>query len=157
MTREEVRAFLKAGADALKLQFDAGRLTEFNKVKDKKFPFEWIETLQAATGFQSSGSMLVDDWEVAIHIALQDSTDSVQDEYEALVDKADYIAQQLLWQYNVILMDSSATSTANQALYKLVTLSGVTRQPFYKKHADCLTGIILSFNLNAPDKTNLCP
>lgn len=156
MTRTEVRAFLKAGADALKLQFDAGRITEFNKVRDKRMPFEWVETLEAATDFQTSGSTLIDDWTVAIHIALLDKTDSVQDEYEALVDQADYIAQQLIWQYNVKLYDSSSVSDDNQALYKLITLSGISREPFYKKHADCLTGVILSFNLNIPDKTNLC-
>lgn len=156
MKREEVRAFLKAGADALKLQFEAGRLTEFNKIADKKMPFEWLETLKAASDFQTSGSTLIDDWSVGIHIALQDKTDSIPSEYELLVDEADYIAQKLIWQYNVKLMDSTATSTANQALYKLITISGIRRDPFYKKHADCLTGIELTFNLNVPDKTNVC-
>lgn len=156
MTREQVRAFLKAGADALKLQFDAGRLTEFNKVKDKKFPFIWVETLVPDSDFQTSGSMLIDSWSTVIHVALLDKTDSVQDEYEALVDQADYIAQQLIWQYNVNLMNSTVVSTTNQSLYKKIQLSGISRPPFIKKHADVLTGVALTFTLTTPNTTNVC-
>jgi len=157
MKREQVRAFLKAGADALTLNFDSGRITEFNKLADKGFPFEWVESLRAATTLGGSGSTLIDDWAVVIHIAKKDRTDSTQDEYEAIIDECDHIARQLIWQYNVILYGSASVSTANQDLYKLITMSEINREPFIKKHADCLTGIILSFNLNTPDKTDVCP
>lgn len=157
MKREDIRAFLKAGADAIAIHFDAGRLSEFNKVPDKRYPFAWVETLRASTDFGGSGALLIDNWTVSIHIAKKDFTDSLQDQYELIVDDCDHIARKLIWQYNIILYDSTAISTTNQALYKLITLSDISREPFYKKHADCLTGVILSFTLNTPDKTDVCP
>lgn len=157
MKREEVRTFLKAGADAIKINFDAGRLTEFNKVADKGFPFSWVAELKAKSDFGGSGSSLIDDWSVHIRIAKKDAVDSIQDDYEQIVDECDHIARQLIWQYNVILYSASNISTANQDLYKLITLSDLDREPFYKWGADCLTGVDLKFNLNSPDKTDVCP
>lgn len=157
MKREDVRAFLKAGADALQLHFDSGRITEFNSMRDKGFPFAWLESLSTQTITQTSGSTLIDEWAVVIHIAKLDSADSVQDQYEAIVDACDHLARKLIWQYNVILYGSTAITTANQNLYKLVTMDGISREPFIKRHADNLTGVILSFTLITPDKTDVCP
>lgn len=157
MKREEVRNFLKAGADAVQIFFDAGRLTEFNKVPDKGEPFSWVHELQAKTNFGGSGSTLIDDWSVKIRIAKRDRLDSIQDEYENLVDNCDHIARKLIWQFNVILFGAGNITTANQDLYKLITLDNVEREPFYKWGADCLTGVDLSFTLNIPDKTDVCP
>lgn len=157
MKREEVRAFLKAGADAIPTDFDSGRLTEFNSKRDNAYPFSWVESLRTSTNFQTSGSMLIDNWEVVIHIAMLDKADSLQNDYELIVDACDTIARKLIWQYNQILYGSSNTSTANQTAYKLITMDGVSREPFIKQHADCLTGVILSFTLIVPDRTDVCP
>lgn len=157
MKREEVRAFLKAGVDAVKLSFDAGRLSEFNKVADKGFPFAWIYELQAASDFGGSGATLIDDWSVTIRIVKQDKADSIQDEYEHIIDDCDHIARQLIWQYNRILQTSTSISTANQNIYKLITISQITRPPVIKWGADVMTGVDLVMNLNSPDKTDVCP
>lgn len=158
MTRKEVRLFLKAGADAISIFFESGRITEFNSLRDKKFPFAWLESLKTGSDFGESSSMLIDEWEVNIHVAKIDSMDSSPDEYESIVDECDDIARKLIWQYNLILYGSSAVTTANKDLYKLVTMSGMARDPFIKKHADPVTsGVILSFSLKSPDKTNVCP
>lgn len=157
MTRYQIRLFLQAGADAVKVYFDAGRLTEFNSMKDKGFPFSWVEELKPKTTFGGSGASLIDDWSVKIRIAKLDKPDSIQDQYESIVDDCDDIARKLIWQYNIVLQTSSNITTANQDLYKLVTLSDVSRDPFYKWGADPLTGVDLSFTLNSPDKTDVCP
>jgi len=157
MKREEVRAFLKAGADAIPTDFDSGRLTEFNSKRDKGYPFSWVESLRTSTDIQPSGSMLIDNWEVSIHIAMLDKADSRQEDYEPIIDACDLIARKLIWQYNQILYGSTEVSTANQTTYKLITLDGISRDPFIKMHADCLTGVILSFTLSVPDRTDVCP
>ena len=87
----------------------------------------------------------MDDWNIIIHIAKQDKPDSIAEQYESLVDDCDYIAQQLAKTYNDLLEDS-----------KMVVLSGASRDPFIKKHADCLTGVIFTFNLNTWDKSSFC-
>ena len=157
MKREDVRAFLKAGADAIPTDFDSGRLTEFNSKRDNSYPFSWVESLRTSTSFQTFGSTLIDNWEVSIHIAMLDKADSRQEDYEPIIDACDQIARKLIWQYNQILYGSSSTSTANQSAYKLITLDGVSHEPFIKQHADCLTGVILSFTLIIPDRTDVCP
>ena len=158
MTRKQVREFLKAGADALTMHFDAGRLTEFNKIADKGFPFTWVFELKAATEFGGSGATPIDDWSINIRISKADTPDSIQDQYEEIIDDCDLFAQKLVGQYNLILSGSASVSTDNQDLYKLITLSGINRDPFHKQHANPPTsGVDLSFNLNAPDKTDVCP
>jgi hypothetical protein len=58
------------------------------------------------------------------------------EQYESLIDDADYMAQRLVRRYNDVLNS-----------FDLVTISGISRSPFIKKHADCLTGVLLSFTL----------
>ena len=156
MRREDIRAFLKAGADAIPTYFESGRLTEFNSMPNKSYPFAWLESLEVDTDFSEAGG-LIDAWAVKIHIAKLDKIDSLADAYEGIIDECDHIARQLLWQYNVILYGATTTTAANKTLYKLIQLSNVSREPFVKKHADCVTGIELSFTLTTPDQTDVCP
>lgn len=164
MKREEVRQFLKYGADALAqmrppigLHFDSGRLSEFNSLRGKAEPFAWVESLKTNTNISGNHYTLIDEWDVVIHIARFDKPDSLQDQYEELIDQCDQIARKLIWQYNYLLYNSELLSTSLKDSYKLVTLDGISREPFIKKYADCMTGVILSFTLNAPDRTDVCP
>lgn len=145
MKRGEVRSFLKEGVDSLAsvLQFNAGRLSEFNSEFNKEYPYCWNSNLQAGTDLRNS--LPLDSWAITIRIAKLDKADSLPEQYELIVDACDYIAQQLIKKYNDVLADS-----------KLVTISGISRVPFYKQHSDCLTGVDLTFTLDAPDKTSLC-
>lgn len=165
MKREDIRQFLKDGANAVEIFFDSGRITEFNSLPEKEYPFAWVESLSTSTDLVSQ--RLIDDWSVVIHVAKLDKMDSLQNEYENIVDECDQIARKLIWQYNKILYSSDSSVTATDTLsdnetlkrtvYSLLTISGVTREPFIKKHAECLTGVILSFTLNSPDNTDVCP
>jgi GTP-sensing pleiotropic transcriptional regulator CodY len=145
MKRVEVRQFLNDGVNLLApvCQFNAGQLSEFNKTFDKEFPYAWVYQLSA--GVELNGSLPMDSWSIIIRIAKLDKMDSTELQYEPIVDDCDYIGQQLIKKYNRDLSDS-----------KLITLTGISRTPFYKQHADVLTGVDLAFTLNIPDKTNLC-
>jgi len=144
MTRAEVRALLKQGVANLgnQIKFNSGRITEFNKELNKDFPYVWLESLQSDTTV-IIGQANIDKYKVVQHIANKDSADSTPEEYEAILDDCDYIAQQLILQYKLLVSD-------------LTTMDSVSRVPFIHKHADNTTGIILSFELNSPDTTNVC-
>jgi len=146
MKRSEVREFIESGVEALRpeMLFNSGRITEFNSERSNEFVSVWLESLSTGVDLQDSG-LPYDAWNIKIHIAKKDAAGSKPEEYETIVDQCDFIGQQLIKQYN-----QSVTS------YNMVTLDGITREPFIHKHADDLTGIILSFTLNAPDTTNLC-
>lgn len=146
MKRREIKAFIKSGVDALSpsIRFNTGRLTEFNSQRSNEYPYIWLETI-GNTGDFTANQLPVDDWEPVIYIAKKDAVDSSPEQYEEIIDQCDEIAQKLKYQLNQVVEG-----------YKLVTLSGFAREPFVKKFADCLSGVMLSFTINSPDQTNVC-
>lgn len=147
MTRSEIRTFLQNGVEALNpsMPFGSGRITEWNSNRSNEYPGIWWESNQTVDVEIVNQVLPSDGWPVALHIGKKDAIDSSTTEYEQLIDDCDYVAQQLIRQYNQVV-ESSDNST----------ISGISRQPFIKKHADIVTGVILSFTLNVPDTTDLC-
>lgn len=146
MKRNEVRDLIKAAVQAVKssYRFNSGRPSEFNSNRSNEYPYLWLESLSRGTEL-SENQMPSDDWNCIIHIAKLDKSDSVSEEYEAIVDECDLIAKKVTYQLNQVISG-----------HKLLTLSGINSDPFIKKHADCTTGVILSFTLTSPDKTDVC-
>ncbi len=146
MKRTEVKDFINAGINAIDagIAYGTGRISEFNSDRMMSYPHIWMEPLVVNTTIENIG-LPYDSWSIKLHIAKKDQVDSSADQYEQLVDECDLIAQELVQKYNQIVSG-----------YKLVTLTSISREPFVKKNADNLSGVILSFTLNAPDITNLC-
>lgn len=147
MTRTEIRAFLNAGVSAINssMPFGSGRLTEWNSNRSNEYPGAWWESTVDDSAELINQALPQNEWPIRLHIGKKDSMDSSTTEYEQLVDDCHYVAQQLVHQYSQI-MDQ----------YSSVSITSINRTPFIKKHADCVTGVILSFTLVDPDKTNLC-
>lgn len=139
MKREEIRAFIKAGVDAVatNIKFNSGRITEFNSSRNNEYPFVWSEPLRI-TG---------QTWEVVLHIAKKDFAGSNPEQYEAIVDECDLIAQKLISQYRIQLSgyDNLAIDPTNPA-----------RDPFYHRHADDTSGVLLTFEIQDYDPTDVC-
>lgn len=146
MTRKETRDLIDAGIQALgnQIQFNSGRISEFDSQTGKEYPFIWLESLSAATTVRINVAY-TDDWDVKLHIAKKDQPGSSPEEYESIIDDCDYIAQQLTKQYMVLLASAG-----------LVTISSTTRTPFIHKLADDTSGVVLAFKLTSPDTTNVC-
>lgn len=147
MTRSEIRTFLQTGVEAINPQmpFGSGRLTEWNSNRSNEYPGVWWESNQAPDVDIINSVLPTDSWPIVLHIGKKDSHDSSTVEYEQIIDDCDYIAQQLIHQYNNVVDG-----------YAGVSITGISRPPFIKKHADCVSGVILQFSLQAPDTTNLC-
>lgn len=138
MTRAEVKEFIQSGAELLQIPFDTGRISEFNSNRTNTYPFVFLETVSSQTTL--TNSLPTDTYAIKIHVLSKDWIDSSNADYEALIDQADIVAQRLIKRYNDILSN-----------YNLVTINSISRVPFIKKHADCLTGVLLSFNLLTQD------
>jgi hypothetical protein len=147
MTRSEIRTFLQNGVAAINpvMPFGSGRITEWNSNRSNEYPGVWWESNQTVDVEIVTSTLPSNSWPIIIHIGKKDRMDSSTTEYEQLIDDCDYIAQQLVRQYNQVLDG-----------YEGITLTGISRQPFIKKHADIVTGVILTMTLNAPDTTDLC-
>ncbi len=146
MTRAEVRSFVESGINALTqmVQFNSGRITEFNSEADKVFPYGWLESLSVQTDTFVNAAPL-DHWNIVLHVAKLDKMDSIPAQYEPIIDECDAIAQQLMMNYNQVVSG-----------FQNITIEGAGRDPFIHKHADCTSGVILSFTLTGPDKSQLC-
>lgn len=134
MKRSEIKDFIQAGAEFYNIPFETGRVSEFNSARSNTYPFIFLETPAVSTTLLNS--VQSDAWTIRLHLASKDSPDSKISQYEKLIDDADYLAQRLVRRYNDVIND-----------YNLVLISAITRTPFIKKHADCLTGVILQFTL----------
>jgi hypothetical protein len=146
MKRSEVRAFVKSGVDYLNqsIPFNSGRISDFNKQRSNEYPYVWLESLSVTPDIQAQGPPM-DSWNIVLHILNIDKVDSLPEQYELIIDECDEIGQHLVKTFNDLLTDS-----------KNIVLDGVSRDPFIKLHADCLTGIVLSFNINTWDKSSFC-
>lgn len=149
MTRTEVRTFLNDGVDAVNdsIPFGSGRVSEWNSNRTNEYPGVWWESVAPLNTEILNFSLPSDAWPIKLWIGKKDSADSSAVAYELLIDECDSIAQKLIRQYNTILEGANANMTA---------IVGINREPFVKRHADLITGVILSFSLNVPDTTNLC-
>lgn len=144
MTRREVKTFIQAGINALNqgIAYGTGRISEFNSDRMLSYPHIWLEPLIKSTNIENQ-ILPYDTWTVKLNVAKKDAADSAPDEYEDLVDDCDAIAGELLIKLNQIVSG-----------YKTVRLDNIGTVPFIKKHADCLTGVVLEFSIIAPDTTN---
>lgn len=148
MKRSEVREFIRQGVIAIQptLAFDSGLLTDFNSQRTNIYPKVFLESLNVDTSYNAQAPL--DVWPIQIYIAFQDRMDSLPVDYEDLVDQADFIAQKLMYLYRKTLNSQNA---------ELVKIENTKRTKWIKQNADCLTGILLTFQIRGQDTTNVCP
>lgn len=147
MKRFEIRDFIRSGVEKLNqsYKFNSGRITEFNSARDNEYPYLWLESLSSENTVVQGSYAQFRNWAVRIHIAKKDSADSLPAQYESIVDQCDELAYELCKIYNHDLGTS-----------KVVNIEGTTIEPFIHRHADDLTGVILSFTLVDFDSTDVC-
>lgn len=147
MKRSEIRAFIKSGVAAVSnvSRFNSGRITEFNSNRSNEYPYVWLESLSSSSPINQETQVPHEEWNIVLHIAKKDSIDSEPEEYEAIIDECDLLAQQLVKQLNIDLMYSDQ-----------VVIESTEREPFHHKHADDTSGVILSFTLIDYRTTNVC-
>lgn len=148
MNRSEVRQFIRDGVNALSpvVEFNEGVVSDFAAQRSNQYPSTLLILEDVDTTI--TGSAPVDSWKVTLAVFRIDKLDSVPSVYEDMVDSCDTMAQKLIYQYRNIISG-----------YKLSKIENVKRTKFVKstKHSpDCLTGVELSFDLMAPDQTNVC-
>ncbi len=147
MKRSEVRTFIRQGVNSLTpvLDYSEGQITDWNAQRSNQYPGVLLVLERTDSDIPDTNQPLLDTWPIQILIANKDALDSTPDIYEGIVDQCDEIAQNLIYKYRNIV-----------AGYKLVTMKNVKREKFIKKHADCLTGVQLDFDIINQDQTDVC-
>ena len=143
MKRSEIRALLKAGVDSLTpiLQYWDGELSDWNAQRDNRYPGV-LSILEETDSKYADNMAPLDTWPVKLLICKIDKMDSTPNVYEDIIDNCDEVAQKLIYYFR-----------NNSGVYDISTAK---RKRFIKKHADCLSGIELSFSIQTNDKTRVC-
>lgn len=147
MKRSEVRAMIKTAVNSISpaVEFRSGLLTFFNSNRTNNYPCVFQEIADVSPDFPNVNLAPTNSWDIILHCADLDKADSIPDQYELIIDSMDELAAKLTTKLNEVVSG-----------YKSVTLSGFTRSPFVKKHADVLSGVIVTFTITEVDKTNYC-
>lgn len=156
MSHRAVREFLKAKAEAVSdaVKFGYGRSSDFNKIKNKKYPYIWLDPLNSTLLINEEGMINAETYSVNIVIYKLDNPDSTEDEYKLILDDTDKILNDFIRKVNEDLEENYQTPVRLQGYN--TQLSGISKQPFIKTTADVLTGWILSFELTVPDTFDYC-
>lgn len=128
------------------IQFSYARPSDFNQLRDKRYPFISVSPLIAAVEYADNNvSNYSKTWSVSIAFYQLDQEASTQDEYRKILDDTDVMLDQYVNKLNFYSLKSD-----------LIVIRNITQNPFIKAMADILTGHILTFNLLTVDDFNYC-
>lgn len=155
MSHKAVRQLIRDTAKSLgdSIQFVYARKTDFNSIRDKKYPFIQLELLNSSAQFNSSNVTLTSVYPVAMTFYQLDSLQGAEDDTTQILDSTDDLVQAFMRKMNLLSFsedDSVTVSTAN------IVLTNFKLQSFVKMTVDCLTGWIMTFDMEVPDDFDYC-
>jgi len=132
------------------IQFDYGRTSDFNMLRDKKYPFI------SCTPFNTSASYTVNNvsnfskvYQVQLAFYQLDKAESSQDEYVLILDEMNALADNYVNKLNAFAETRCLNSDD-------ILITGISQQPFIKATADILTGYIMNFSITVTDNFDYC-
>lgn len=147
MSHKSIRLLIEDTAKSLAtdIQFTYARTSDFNIMRDKKYPFITLDPLPATPQFTETGVTYIKAWNCIMAFYQLDNADSIGDEYALILDQmSDYVDKFV----NKLNLYSQQSDT--------IIIQGASQQPFIKATADILTGYILTFTLLAQDDFDYC-
>jgi hypothetical protein len=153
MSHKSVRQLIRDTAKSLgdSVQFVYARKTDFNAIRDKKYPFIQLELLNSNASF--TNNTLTSSYPVAMTFYELDSLTGSEDSTTNILDATDDLAQSFIRKMNIFSFDEDDTVSIST---KNIMLSNVKFQSFVKMTTDCLTGWILTFDMEVPDDFDYC-
>lgn len=127
------------------IQFTYARTSDFNMMRDKKYPFVTLDPLNATPQFTDTGVTYIKAWSCNMAFYELDKKGSTQSEYALILDEISNYVDKFI---NKLNLYSTQADT--------IVISGVTQTAFIKATADILTGYLLTFTLLAQDDFDYC-
>jgi hypothetical protein len=152
VSHKGIRLLLEDTAKSLgdNIQFDYGRTSDFNQLRDKKYPFISSALLIASASYTVNNvTNFSKVYQVQLAFYQLDKEDSGQDEYALILDEMNALADSYFNKLNFY----AATQCLNS---DDIILTGMSQQPFVKTTADILTGYFMNFSLTVSDDFNYC-
>lgn len=152
MSHKGVRLLLEDTAKSLgdSIQFDYGRTSDFNMLRDKKYPFISCNPLNASASYAVNNvSNFSKVYQVQLAFYQLDTEGSSQDEYALILDEMNDLADNFINKLNFFMDKCNLDSDT-------ITLTGINQQPFIKATGDILTGYLMNFSLTVTDNFDYC-
>lgn len=132
-----------------KVQFGYGRRSEFNLIKNKRYPYVWLLPLSGGRRFINNNTTKVKTWSVNLVFLDMDKPDANEKESEKILDELDVYVDQ--WMQR--LDDYSLRS---DDVIGDLTIGNDNQIPFYKDDSDVTTGWLVTFQLTVSDNFDYC-
>lgn len=147
MSHKSIRLLIEDTAKSLAddIQFTYARTSDFNVMRDKKYPFISLDPLSSIPQFTDTGVTYIKAWSCNMAFYQLDKEGSTGDEYAPILDEMSDLVDKFINKLNLYSIQADTT-----------VIQGVNQQPFIKATADVLTGYILTFTLLAQDDFNYC-
>lgn len=148
MSHKSIRLLIQDTAKSLadNIQFTYARTSDFNVMRDKKYPFITLDPIASAPQFATDGvTNYMKAWTCQMAFYQLDKEGSTQEEYAPILDEMDSYVDKFINKLNTFTHDSD----------KLV-IQSINQQPFVKATADILTGYLLTFTLFVEDTFDYC-
>lgn len=128
------------------IEFTYARKSDFNVMRDKKYPFITLDPLTASSTFAVDNVFNYSKtWLATMTFYDLDNEASIPDEYRKILDEMDVLVDKFITKLNLTAEDHLG-----------ITITNMSQQPFIKVLADSITGFILSFNITVPDNWDYC-
>lgn len=148
MSHKCIRMLIEDTAKSLAddIKFTYARGSDFNLVRDKKYPFIVLDPLSATPQYTVEGvTNYMKAWSVNMAFYQLDSASSTGDDYKLILDFTDDLVDKFV---NKLNFYSEKADT--------ILIQNVNQTPFIKVMADQLTGHILTLTILAQDDFDYC-
>lgn len=152
MSHKGIRQLIEDVAKSLgnDIQFTYARTSDFNVMRDKRYPFITLDLLTASPEYSDNNvTNYTKRWNCNMAFYMLDTEASDQDEYKFILDDTDELIDKFINKLNFYAYSREITSDE-------IVISGISQTAFTKATADVLSGQLLSFQLQVADQFNYC-
>lgn len=152
MSHKGIRLLIEKTAKSLgdDIQFTYARPSDFNVLRDKRYPFIACDPITAAVEFADNNVLNYSkSWTVNMAFYMLDKEGSDQCEYSEILDSTDVLVDKFINKLNTYAYETCVNSDD-------IIISGISQSPFIKATADVLTGHTLTLTIQVTDNFNYC-
>jgi hypothetical protein len=149
MSHKGIRLLIEKTAKSLgdDIQFTYARPSDFNQIRNKRYPFISLGLLTANSSYTVNNVQnYTKVWSCLMSFFEIDKMASIEDEVALILDETDVLVDTFINRLNFYTTSQEGD----------IIITAINQTPFVKETADILTGQILSFNIQVPDNWNYC-
>lgn len=149
MSHKGIRLLIEKTAKSLgdDIQFTYARASDFNQLRNKRYPFISLGLLTANSSYTVNNVQnYTKVWSCLMSFFELDKAASIESEIALILDETDFLVDTFINRLNFYTQSQEGD----------IIITAINQTPFVKETADTLTGQILSFNIQVPDNWNYC-